>query len=128
MSKKQYEYILQKAVCKFLNRNYPDVLFVSTGIPVKLTAPQAQRNKDIQKEDFKCPDLLILEPNKQYYGLYLELKHESPFKKNGDLYKDEHLQGQQKSMDQLSKKGYLCSFEWDFERIKAFINWYMSNR
>jgi len=43
-----HEYILQKAVCKFLNKNYPEVLFVSDTIgSVKLNQFQASRNKEI---------------------------------------------------------------------------------
>jgi hypothetical protein len=124
-----YEYILQKAVCKHLEKEYPEVLFLSDTIAsLQLTVPQKVRNKAIQKEGFKCPDLLILEPNKFYKGLFIELKIKSPFKKNGELYSDEHLEGQQKSMNELMSKGYLCFFKWEFDDIKALIKWYMSNR
>lgn len=126
---KHPEFILQKAVCRFLNKNYPEVLFLSDTIGnIKLTQLQASRNKEIQKEGFKCPDLLILEPNKFYKGLFIELKIKSPFKKNGELYSDEHLEGQQKSMQELTEKGYLCLFKWEFDDIKELIRWYMSNR
>lgn len=126
---KHQEYILQKAVCRLLDYKYPEVLYLSDTIAsLKLTVPQKARNKAIQKEGFKCPDLLILEPNKFYKGLFIELKIKSPFKKNGELYSDEHLEGQQKSMQELTEKGYLCLFKWEFEDIKELIRWYMSNR
>lgn len=96
---KHQEYVLQKAICRLLDYQYPKVLYLSDTIAnLKLTVPQKARNKAIQKEGFKCPDLLILEPNKFYKGLFIELKIKSPFKKNGELYSDEHLEGQQKSM------------------------------
>jgi hypothetical protein len=127
--KNQQEFILQKAVCNYLNVKYPDVLFLSDTIAsLRLTTPQQVRNKSIQKQGFKCPDLLILEPNRHYKGLFIELKIKSPFKKNGELYVDEHLQGQQKSMQELTDKGYLCFFKWEFDDIKELIKWYMSNR
>jgi len=44
------------------------------------------------------------------------------------LLKNDHLEAQQKSMNELSEKGYLCFFKWEFEDIKALINWYMKNR
>lgn len=126
---KHTEFILQKAVCNFLNKHYPDVLYLSDTIAnLKLTVPQKVRNKAIQKENFKCPDLLILEPNQKYKGLFIELKIKSPFKKNGEIYLDEHLQGQQKSIDDLISKGYYACFKWDFEEIKALIHWYMKNK
>jgi hypothetical protein len=126
---KHQEFVLQKAVCRFLETNYPETLFLSDTIAnLKLTVPQKVRNKQIQKEGFKCPDLLILEPNKFYKGLFIELKIKSPFKKNGELYSDEHLEGQQQSMNELTEKGYLCFFKWEFDDIKELINWYMKNR
>jgi hypothetical protein len=126
---KHQEFVLQKAVCRFLETNYPETLFLSDTIAnLKLTVPQKVRNKQIQKEGFKCPDLLILEPNKFYKGLFIELKIKSPFKKNGELYSDEHLEVQQQSMNELTEKGYLCFFKWEFDDIKELINWYMKNR
>jgi len=124
-----HEYILQKAVCKFLNKNYPEVLFVSDTIGnVKLNQFQASRNKEIQDEDFKCPDLLILEPNKFYKGLFIELKIKSPFKNNGELLKNNHLEAQQKSINDLISNVYCTFFKWEFDDIKELINWYIKNR
>lgn len=126
---KHQEYILQKAVCRYLEMQYKDVLFLSDTIGnVKLTESQASRNKLIQKKEFKCPDLLILEPNKYYKGLFIELKIKSPYKLNGELFKNEHLEAQRLSMEQLTSKGYLCFFKWEFDDIKELINWYMNNR
>jgi hypothetical protein len=124
-----HEHILQKAVCRHLEKEYPEVLFLSDTIGnVKLNEFQASRNKAIQKDGFKCPDLLILEPNKFYKGLFIELKIKSPFKKNGELFKRDHLEAQQKSINDLISKGYCALFKWEFENIKELIKWYMSNR
>ena len=79
--KQQPEFILQKQICQYLQLQYPSVLFVSTGSSFKLTMPQAIRNKSIQKDGFHCPDLIILEPKRDFAGLFLELKVETPFKK-----------------------------------------------
>jgi len=127
---KHQEFILQKAVCRYLEMQYKDVLFLSDTIGnIKLTEAQASRNKLIQKDGFKCPDLLILEPNKFYKGLFIELKIKSPFKKDGiTLLKNDHLEAQKLSMEQLTAKGYLCFFKWEFDDIKELINWYMKNR
>lgn len=99
MSKKQPEFELQKSICKWLDLQYPNILYLSDTIAsVKLTMPQQQRNKSIQKKGFKCPDLLILQPNDIYHGLFIELKVKSPYKKDGTLFKDEHLEEQQKQL------------------------------
>ena len=126
--KKQPEYILQKHVCEWLSLQHSEVLFLSDTIAsVKLTKQQAVRNKLIQKNGFKTPDLLILEPNQKYNGLFIELKVESPFKKNGELKSNEHLEAQQKSIEELNKKGYYACFSWGFENTIDLIRNYFKN-
>ena len=105
---------------------YPNVLFMSdTVAQVKLTMPQAVRNKAIQKPNFKCPDLIIFEPRGGNTGLFIELKTESPYKKNGELKSNEHLQGQFDTMQMLSIKGYVCDFAWTFDMAKKMIDDYL---
>lgn len=124
--KKQPEFALQSQICQWLSIQHPDILFLSdTVASIKLTIPQQVRNKKIQKEGFKCPDLLIFEPRGGYKGLFIELKVETPFKKNGELKKSDHLEGQQKSIDDLIKKGYKACFSWGFEQTKAIIDNYL---
>jgi len=126
--KKQPEYELQKQICKWLQLQYPTVLFMTDSIAaVKLTMPQASRNKAVQKAGFKCPDLIIFEPNESYYGLFIELKVKSPFKKDGSLRKDEHLVNQQNTMFQLTRKGYKCAFSWSLEMTIEIIEKYLNN-
>lgn len=126
---KHKEYELQKQVCEYLNAQYPDVLYMSDTIAsVKLTLPQGARNKAIQKQGFKTPDLIIFEPNKHYFGLFIELKTESPYKKNGEIKSNEHLQGQEKTLKELIQKGYDAGFAWSFEMTKEIIDIYMRLR
>ena len=123
---KHPEYQLQKAVCQYLELNHPKVLFMSDTIAsVKLTKPQAGRNKAIQKNGFKCPDLLILEPIGRCHGLFIELKIVSPFKKNGDLKKSEHLEGQQKTITNLNDRGYFACFATGLNETIGIIESYL---
>ena len=125
---KHLEYKLQKEVCRYLSLRYPDVLFLSDTIGnVKLTMLQAARNKAIQKYGFACPDLLILQPNKEYKGLFIELKIKSPFKKNGTILKNEHLEEQQKAIDKLNLLGYKALFAWDVVSICKLIDSYLKD-
>ena len=125
---KHLEYQLQKEVCRYISLRYPEVLFLSDTIGnVKLTMLQAARNKAIQKYGFACPDLLILQPNKEYKGLFIELKKDSPFKKDGTLYKNEHLQEQQKAIDKLNNLGYKALFAWDITTIVKLIDSYLKD-
>lgn len=126
--KKQNEYLLQKQVSRYLELQYKDVLFISDTIAsCKLTMPQAIRNKAIQKEGFKCPDLLILEQRKGYGGLFIELKIVTPFRQDGKLKKNPHLEGQYKTILELKEKNYLALFLWGFDEIKKTIDWYLND-
>ena len=120
------EYDLQKQVCKYLELQYPNVLFLSDTIAnVKLNVMQGARNKAIQKQGFKCPDLIILQPNYYHAGLLIELKIDSPYKRNGELKKNEHLEGQSKSIEQLKSLGYHATFSVGFEQTIQIIDEYM---
>ena len=124
--KKQPEFILQKQVCKYLSLAYPNVLFMSDTIAsVKLTIPQQLRNKSIQKEGFKTPDLIIFEPRHGYCGMFIELKIDTPYKKNGELKKSTHLEEQGETLEQLRQRGYWADFRWSFEDVKRIIDWYL---
>jgi hypothetical protein len=126
---KHPEYELQKMVCRYLELQYPSVLFLSdVKASVKLTIPQARRNKAIQKHGFKCPDLLILERRGGSAGLLIELKIETPFKKDGGIKasQDDHLKLQLESLMVLNNRGYTTAFRWTFEQCKTLIDQYMA--
>jgi len=128
MSKKQPEYDLQVAICRYLNHNYSEILFLSDTIAsLKLTPAQANRNKKIQKFGFSTPDLLILEPRNEFSGLFIELKVETPFKKNGEIKAstNDHLKNQLESIEKLKAKGYFCCFSWNFDMTKDIIDNYL---
>ena len=125
---KHDEFKLQQNVCKYLQIKYPNVLFFSDTIAnVKLNVYQGARNKSIQKNGFKMPDLVILQPNYYHAGLLIELKIKSPYKQNGELLANEHLQGQQRSMDELNKLGYKALFSVGYDQTIEIIDEYMSH-
>jgi len=95
---------------------------------LKLTMGQALRNKSIQKDQFKTPDLIIFYPTKNHHGLFIELKAKSPFKKNGELYKNDHLEGQQKTINDLNKLGYYATFSTGYDQTIEIINNYLKNK
>jgi hypothetical protein len=125
---KHEEYELQKTVARYLSYQYPESDFTSDTIAsLKLTKTQGVRNKLIQKSGFKTPDMLILEPRKGYCGLFIELKIETPFKKDGTIKasKEDHLKKQYECLQKLSKKGYKAVFSWGFDMTKEIIDEYL---
>lgn len=127
MAKRQVEFHLQKQVCQYLRSQYPELLFSSDTIAaVSLTMPQAVRNKAVQKEGFKMPDLCIWKPVGKYAGLMIELKKESPFLEGGvTLSRDKHIQEQWKTMQQLNELGYVACWAWTFDMAKDIIDNYL---
>lgn len=75
------------------------------------------------------PDLFIAEPIGKYHGLYLEIKIESnsPYKKDGTLKKDQHLEEQAEKIKRLRAKGYKAEFGIGFENCKAIIDEYLKS-
>jgi hypothetical protein len=125
---KHDEFDLQVAVCRYLSYQYPDVQFLSDTVAnMKLTVNQASRNKKIQKNAFKTPDLLILEPKNGFSGLLIELKLETPFKKDGNIKASakDHLKGQMETIELLNQKGYKSCFSWSFDMTKEIIDDYL---
>jgi len=126
---KHLEYDLQVAVCRYLSYQYPDVEYMSDTIAnLKLTQTQASRNKKIQKNGFKCPDILILEPKNNFCGLFIELKLETPYKKDGTIKAsaNDHLKGQLETIEKLNAKGYKAFFSWGFDMTKEIIDNYLN--
>ena len=127
---KHEEYELQKSVARYLSLQFPDIEFMSDTIAsVKLTDRQAGRNKLIQKNNFKCPDLLIFEPRNGFCGLFIELKIQTPFKKDGTIKASskDHLKLQNECLQKLTSKGYKAVFSWGFDMTKEIIDQYLKD-
>jgi len=117
---------IHKPLCRFISIEYPDIFFLSDTIAaVKLNVKQASRNAEIQKKGFKCPDVIIFEKSGHYCGLFMELKAKSPYLKNGELSKKEHIQGQWDTILKLREKGYDADFYWDLEVAKEKVRQYL---
>jgi len=71
------------------------------------------------------PDVLILQPNKHYKGLFLEVKKETPYLKSGKLSNNKHIQEQNEVLKRLNSLGYLALFVWSYEMAKVILDSYM---
>jgi DNA-dependent RNA polymerase auxiliary subunit epsilon len=76
----------------------------------------------------KLPDIWIPEPAGIYHGLFLEVKAESPFRKDGALYADDHIKEQAVMIERLKKKGYQAMFVWSLEQAIVEFKKYMQGK
>ena len=74
----------QICVVNYIRIKYPNTLFNIS--PVNCINPrQGMKNKSMGAQK-GCPDLMIFQPNKQYSGLFIELKREEKRDFEGKIY------------------------------------------
>ena len=138
------EHSLYEQIARYLQLQYPSVIYrFDIGSDLKLTPGQAAKHKRLHPER-GYPDLYIAESSENisskdwngivrewgfYFGLYLEIKTESnsPYKKDGTLKKDQHLEEQARMLEKLRARGYKAEFGVGFEGCKKIIDEYLRN-
>lgn len=138
------EHNLYEQIARYLQQQYPDVIYrFDIGADIKLTMGQAAKHKRLHPTR-GYPDLYIAESSENinskdwngivrewgfYFGLYLEIKTESnsPYKKDGTLKKDQHLEEQARMLEKLRTRGYKAEFGVGFEGCKQIIDEYLRN-
>jgi len=115
---------LHKQICIYIKAQYSSVIFNTDLSGIKLTIGQAKKAKRLRSSK-SFPDITIYETNNIYHGLFLEVKKVSPFKKDGTLFKSEHLENQAEMIRKLNKRGYLAQFVWTFDKAKYIIDNYL---
>jgi len=118
---------LHIAICNYIRETYPKVLFTSESSGIRVPMNQARELKKMRSCS-GLPDIMILEPRRSYYGLFLEIKKAGTtiFKKNGDIRSDAHLKEQEEILHQLKQKGYFAEFVVGYEEAKSIIDFYLS--
>lgn len=150
------EHQLYIKVAQYLQKHYPNVVYrFDIAADLKLTKGQATKFKKLHPKR-GYPDLFIAYPvfkiptekenheafekhgrdfgmaklivEHLYAGLYLELKAEgnSPFKKDGKLKRDQHLEEQQAMLEWLRKCRYKAEFATGFDEAKKVIDEYLA--
>lgn len=121
---KKREESIHQAVCKYIKSQYPDCIFSSESGGIRLTMGQAIKAKSLRSES-KLPDLLIMEARGGYCGLFIEIKKDSVWLRDGSLSKDKHIQAQAAVLDRLKKKRYYAVFGCGLELTMSIIDRYM---
>ena len=130
--KVQREQKVQVAVCDYIKKTYPQVIFfcdLASGM--NLGKHIGGMNSRLRSSR-GIPDLFISEPastrsGQSYNGLYIELKKDGAkvFKKDGSLVADEHIQEQAVMIDRLRSRGYKAEFAIGFDQAKKIIDEYL---
>jgi len=118
------EKTLHTAVTKYLKLQYPKVVFMSEASGLRASIGVARQLK-AQRSRHRLPDLVILEPRGGFHGLIIELKVDTPYKRDGSVKKG-RLQEQYKTLKALEDKGYRTAFGVGFDHTKTIIDSYMN--
>ena len=118
---------LQLQVCAYIKTKYPKSIFWANDSGEKKSVGLAMISKRMRSGN-KLPDLWISEPKGEWCGLYLELKADTPYKKDGTLKANPHAQAQSEMLERLIDKGYMACFAWTLEMAIATIDNYMSQK
>jgi len=129
LMKKVTEKDVHTAVCKYLDVQYPDVIYLSDPSGMRVTIGLQMELKRKRCKRYKIPDLIILHPNKTYKGLVIEIKTDlsKVVTKSGDLRKDKHTQEQNRTLEKLQQLGYAAIFAAGFDHAKRAIDLYFKN-
>jgi CRISPR/Cas system CSM-associated protein Csm4 (group 5 of RAMP superfamily) len=120
---------IHNEVCRYLDLQYPNVMYITDLSGIKLTMGQAVQSKKQRCKKFKLLDLNILQPSNGYFGLCIEIKKDvsEAFTMKGDVRNNEHIQAQNKSIRHLNGLGYNAHFGCGFDHCKQLIDNYFNN-
>lgn len=122
MSEKQ----MHMQVCKYLDLQYPDVIYLSDPSGMRVTPGLIMEIKAKRCKKYKIPDLIILHPSGHYKGMCIEIKKDLSqiVTKNGTMRKDKHLLEQLRTLQRLQILGYAAIFAAGFDHAKQAIDLY----
>ena len=125
---KKREARVHQSICKYIEAQYPKVIYHSDASGIRLTMGQAVAIKKLTKAREKIPDLFLAEPIGTFSGLYLEIKQskEVLYKKDGKRRKSKHFDEQAETLNKLFTKGYAAYFAAGFDEAKQIIDSYMA--
>lgn len=106
---------------------YPDVMAISEPSGLRCSMGVARKLKKMRSPHTHL-DLYLLKPVGKYSGLVIELKAKNIYKKDGTLFKDEHLEDQQRTIDKLNKEGYYATFAVGYNAAVQVIDDYLNNK
>ena len=132
MNKKNEEKLSQNLAnwLSMIRHNGKEVMYhFDFGSGSKMTIGQATKQKSLNKRR-GFPDLFIMQPIKNYSGLFLELKknHDELYCKDGSFRKTEHINEQRDYIRALELRGYRAVFACGFDEAVNIIRDYLDGK
>ena len=100
-----------------------------------LTGRQRAQAKRTGGFNSGMPDFMFLKNNGSYSGLFIELKKDCPYNKDGTLQKHfdkktgkDHYAEQNDVLELLKIEGHYACFVWSLEQFKTLVTKYMENQ
>ena len=126
MAKISTEKEIHKQICRYLDIQYPDVIYTSDPSGMRVSIGLVMEMKAKRCKSYKIPDLIILHPSGRYKGMCIEIKRDLSqiVTKNGTMRKEKHLQEQLKTLERLQILGYAAIFGAGFDHAKQAIDLY----
>ena len=124
----QQEKIIHSQICRYLDAQYPKVMYMSDASGLKMSIGQAVQQKKIRCKKYKILDITIFQTIPMVYsGLVIEVKEDASkvFGAKGQVLKNEHVEKQIESLKYLTQQGYYASFGLGFDHCKAIIDSYI---
>ena len=123
---------LHLQICTYLKMQYPKVIFTTDASGIKTSIGEAVRFKKI-RSDNAMPDIVIYHQsiekgiyfNTHWHALFLEVKKETPYKKDGQFKKNKHIEQQWFMLQRLNALHYKAEFVWTFDMAKEIIDNYL---
>ena len=115
---------LHKEVAEYLQEFYPSVYFLSDPSGLRVSMHTARILKATSSSHSHL-DVVVLRKSRQFSFLIIELKSDTPYKQNGELKSNEHLESQKLSMDMLEAEGALTMFAWSIGQVKDILHNYL---
>lgn len=123
---------LHKAITMYIKCQYPKVIFNTDLSGVYLPKKTAKEVKELRSSN-SFPDIVIYEQgifnDISCNALFLEVKKETPYKKNGYIKKSQnnHLANQEFMIKKLNSRGFYACFVWSFDQAKKIIDNYLNS-
>ena len=117
---------VHRQVVEWLKLVHPGVLFHTDAAGELMLDSMRMRQGALNLPGISWPDIQIMAAHRGYFGLFIEMKREGEKLYNdAGIFKNEHLQRQDRTLWLLTERNYLAVFEKGFEAIIEKINWYL---